>query len=355
MLVGDRGACAPSAIDLLGKARYDSAYGSSRLTRYGWAQPNGRALTRRRHRRKFLSVDPNRTLLVVGYGSLLSGYGMLARRRGGGSKLVARDAFPVALHNAVRGLAKPSSHGHYLAMDLEPVDRTQPISAVAEPNGDSASTIGALGLEFDREWAPLIARREEYEPAKFLELIELADRARKPLGEFLLAVAERTRFDLLAYRCELRAMLGYTSHGYIFHPVPLRDGRVAIAAIGSGYEGSGDPAIRSKRNEYGMDRLLGLSAALEVDTFELDRDGQVGYFVECILGGLHGLVVNDLATGLEALSDLGSDIARRLGATIPIERELFMEATSLDQVRYRRRFAADPHPDLAPLFGGAGW
>jgi len=78
-----------------------------------------------------LSADSNRTLLVVGYGSLLSGYGMLAERRGGGSKLVARDAFPVSLRNARRGLAKPSSHGNYLAMDLEPTRPNQPITARA--------------------------------------------------------------------------------------------------------------------------------------------------------------------------------------------------------------------------------
>lgn len=298
-----------------------------------------------------MSFDPNRTLLVVGYGSLLSGYGMLAERRGGSSKLIARDAFPVVLHNARRGLAKPSSHGRYLAMDLEPIDRREPITAAAGADGLQGG-IGALGLEFDRQWAPLIARREEYEPAKFLELIEFADRAGKPLGEFLLDIAMRTGFDLLAYRCALREMLGYTSHGYIFHPVPLRDGRVAIAAIGSGYEGSGDPAVRSKRNEYGMDRLLALHGALAVATFEIDRDGQVGYFVECILGGLHGLGVSDLAAGLEPPNGLGADVARRVAATVALERVLFMRATSLDDARYRRAFAADPHPGLEPLFGG---
>ena len=297
-----------------------------------------------------MSADPNQTLLVVGYGSLLSGYGMLAERRGGGSKLIARDAFPVALHNARRGLAKPSSHGHYLAMDLEPVTRCEPIVADAGPDGFDGA-IGALALVFDRQWAPLIARREEYEPAKFLELIDFADRTGKPVGEFLLDIAARTRFDLLAYRCALREMLGYTSHGYIFHPVPFRDGRVAIAAIGSGYEGSGDPAVRSKRNEYGMDRLLGLPDALAVETFELDRDGQIGYFVECILGGLHGLGVNDLAAGLDPSSELGAEVSRRAIATIPVERSLFMKATSLDDARYRRAFAADPHPNLEALFG----
>ncbi|HEY2524480.1 MAG TPA: hypothetical protein VGI29_05435, partial [Candidatus Binataceae bacterium] len=189
----------------------------------------------------------NNTLLVIGYGSLLSGYGLLAERRGGGSKLIARDAFAVRLTNARRGFAKPSSHGHYLAMDLEPVRRGEPIVAHAGRDGAGSigtseigtGEIGAVGLVFDREWAALIARREEYDSAKFLELIARAEAAGTALGDFLLEIARRTDFDMLAYRVELRRMLGYTSHGYIFHPVPLADGRVAIAAIGSGYEGSG--------------------------------------------------------------------------------------------------------------------
>jgi hypothetical protein len=280
--------------------------------------------------------DVNRTLLVVGYGSLLSGYGMLAERRGGGSRLIARDAFPVTLENARRGLAKPSSHGRYLAMDLEAADPNEPI--VAHSPAEGVSGIGALGLVFDREWAAKIARREEYEPDKFLELIDLSDHAGKPLGEFLLDLAQSVSFNALAYRTTLREMLGYTSHGYIFHPVPFRDGRIAIAAIGSGYEGSGDPAIRSKRNEYGMDRLLALHEALKVATLELDREGQLGYFVECVLGGVHGLHIADLIAELEASSALGAEVAALTSAILPLERDLFLRATSLDELAYRRAF-----------------
>jgi hypothetical protein len=287
---------------------------------------------------------------MIGYGSLLSGYGMLAERRGGGSKLIAREAFPVTLHNARRGLAKPSSHGSYLAMDLEPLSADRPITANSEPD---CNGLGALGLVFDREWAPLIARREEYDPAKFVELIELSDRARKPLGEFLLEIAERTGFNLLAYRCALRELLGYTSHGYIFHPVPLRDGRVAVAAIGSGYDGSGDPAIRSKRSEYGMDRLLALSEALCVTSLDLDRDGQIGYFIECLLGGFHGLAVADLLAGLEAANELGEALLRQIALAVPVERALFMKATSLDEPGYRRAFGGSPYPALAAFFAGS--
>src|SRR5882724_9892747 len=106
----------------------------------------------------------NREILVVGYGSLLSGYGLLAERRGGRSRLVARDVERVSIRNARRGLAKPSSHGSYLAMDIEPVDRGAAISASVDRDADG---IGGLLLTFDRECAPLIARREEYESDAF--------------------------------------------------------------------------------------------------------------------------------------------------------------------------------------------
>ena len=291
----------------------------------------------------------NDTLLVIGYGSLLSGYGMLAERRGGKSRLVARDAFPVRLLNARRGLAKPSSHGHYLAMDLEPIEPTAPISAHAAAGSNLG--IGALGLVFDREWAPLISRREEYDEHKFVELIGLADRAGQPLGEFLHEIARRTAWNLLDYRRALFDLLGYTSEGYIFHPIPLSDGRIAVAAIGSGFEGSGDSAVRSKRSEYGMDRLLTLSEALRVESFDLDRDGQIGYFVECLLGGFHGLEVADLTRDLDP--ELHQKLIPRFHRVVDGERERFLIATSLDEPRYRGAFGDTPHAALHPFLGGA--
>src|ERR1039458_9525746 len=100
----------------------------------------------------------NREILVVGYGSLLSGYGLLAERRGGASRLVARDAAPISIRNARRGLAKPSSHGRYLAMDIEPVDRSLPIAAstAADIHGGG---IGGAVLALGREYPPPPARR----------------------------------------------------------------------------------------------------------------------------------------------------------------------------------------------------
>ncbi|HYK65871.1 MAG TPA: hypothetical protein VEY94_13065 [Patescibacteria group bacterium] len=289
----------------------------------------------------------NREILVVGYGSLLSGYGLLAERRGGASRLIARDAHPIEIHNARRGLAKPSSHGSYLAMDIEPADRGAPITASIAANGNGG--IGGLLLTFDREYAPLIARREEYDSEAFERLIVLADRASQALGDFLMEIAAAAKFDLLEYRVRLRAMLGYTSPGYIFHPIAIDDGRVAIVAIGSGFDGSGDPAIVSRRREFGMNRLLSLEESMSTGMPGFDRAGQIGYCAECVLGGLHGLGVSDLVSKLDADGSWARELAAHLEPIAQRERERFIEATSLDAARYRERFQSRDASGLARL------
>ncbi len=283
---------------------------------------------------------------------MLSGYGLLAERRGGASRLVARDVAPVSIHNARRGLAKPSSHGKYLAMDVEPVDRSLPISASIADNRSSG--IGGLLLTFDRECAPLIARREEYEPGAFERLIGRAESAGQPLGEYLMEIASATNFDLLAYRTKLRTMLGYTSPGYIFHPIEIGDRRIAIIAIGSGFEGSGDPKIVSRRQEFGMESLLSLEESMRAEIPGFDRAGQIGYYAECILGGLHGLDVGDLLAGLDADAGWSRELAAHLGPIAHGERERFIEATSLDAARYAERFPTRRLSSVAALLELAG-
>ncbi|HTR62850.1 MAG TPA: hypothetical protein VMH37_14160 [Candidatus Binataceae bacterium] len=294
--------------------------------------------------------SPNQNLLVIGYGSLLSGYGLLAVRRGGGSKLVAIDAEPAIVLNARRGLAKPSSHGNYLAMDLEPIDADSPITARAGLAESDGPGFGAVLLTFDRSQAPLISRREEYSPEAFMRLLDHADRAALPLGSFLLNIARDTGFNLLEYRRALRDLLGYTSPGYVFHPLPLEDGRVAIVAIGSGYEGSGDPAVTSARRKYGIDRLHDFGSALEITSLALDRPGQIGYFAECLLGAMHGLAMEDLMAGFEPDAPWAGDLARRVADVMRHEESHFLDATSMATENYRRRFGTrGRHPSLDAL------
>jgi len=291
----------------------------------------------------------NKTLLVVGYGSLLSGYGLMAERRGRRSQLLARDAWPVIIENGIRGLAKPSSHGQYLAMDLEPVDPTEPIKVrIARGDGDPHQ-VGGLLLEFDAEWAAKISTREEYDSTTFLRLLDITERAGRPLAEYLLELAQNAAFNLDAYRRELCAILGYTSPGYIFHPVPLDDGRVAIAAIGSGFHFSGHDEVISKRREFNMDKLLTLGEALALTHLPMDREGQIGYFAECLLGGVHGVAVGDLMASFDADSEWAPDLARHFHRAANGERERFLGATSISERDYVERFGAAPAPALAPL------
>jgi hypothetical protein len=155
-------------------------------------------------------------------------------------------------------------------------------------------------------------------------------------------------------------LVGYTSPGYIFHPLPLNDGRVAIVAIGSGFEGSGDPDVQSKRARFGMDRLLTLSEALAHPTFDMDPHGQVGYYVECLLGGYHGLDVSDLIKAVHHHSGeqngvLGEHtLSERLSPVINGERERFRRATSLDEERYMNAFGGQSHPALSVLLKSSG-
>jgi hypothetical protein len=246
-------------------------------------------------------------------------------------------------------LAKPTAHGHYLAMDLEPINPQSPIAGRIgfEPTVDE---IGALGLIFERRWAERLAMREEYDPCKFLELIAMADRAEMPVGDFLLRIATEVGFDLLAYRTVLAHLMGYTSAGYIFHPLPLDDGRVAIVAIGSGFHGSGDPAVRSKRNLCGIDRLMTLEQALAFERIKIDVLGQLGYFLECILGGAHGLFVGDLLAGLGDARERLEQLAALLRRALDDEHRHFLDATALTAPRYRATFGTISQSGIEHLF-----
>ncbi len=292
-------------------------------------------------------------LVVVGHGSLMSGSGLLTVRRGGRSELRAKDAFPVLIRGARRGLAKPSSHGDYLAMDLEPLNVDEPPKARIGLV-PTAGEIGALGLVFGRASAPAIARREEYRPDKFVELIGLADHAGFSLGEFLLELSERAHGRFPEYRRALYELLGYTSPGYIFHPLEFDEGFTGIIAIGSGFEGSGAAEVISRRRECGIDRFIRLPEVLEGrHPLAVDRPAQIGYFVECLLGAWHGLDLGDLLEQVELDGAWARDLVRALKSASRDEPGYFLAATSLSDYRYRERFRGGDPQLLSPLFNHA--
>jgi len=87
-----------------------------------------------------------------------------------------------------------------------------------------------------------------------------------------------------------------------------------------------------------MDRLLSLEQSMRAEIPGFDRAGQTGYYAECILGGLHGLDVGDLAPRFDPHARWARELAAHLGPIAAGERERFIAATSLDAARYGERF-----------------
>ena len=89
-----------------------------------------------------------------------------------------------------------------------------------------------------------------------------------------------------------------------------------------------------------MDRLLSLEESVRVEIPGFDRAGQIGYYAECMLGGLHGLDVDDLAPRFDPDAQLVRELAAHLGPIAAGERDRFIEATSIDAARYGERFSS---------------
>jgi hypothetical protein len=85
-----------------------------------------------------------------------------------------------------------------------------------------------------------------------------------------------------------------------------------------------------------------------------DRAGQIGYYAECVLGGLHGVDVGDLAPQFDEDAGWARELAARLGPLAAGERERFIAATSLDAARYGQRFSSRRTPSLTALLELAG-
>ena len=103
-----------------------------------------------------------------------------------------------------------------------------------------------------------------------------------------------------------------------------------------------------------MHRLLSLDESIRTDISGFDRAGQIGYYAECVLGGLHGVDVGDLTPQFDVEADWARELAAHLGPIAAGERERFFVATSIDAARYGERFSSRRASSLAALLKLAG-
>ena len=145
-------------------------------------------------------------MLVIGYGSLMSGLGLEPFGR-----LRVRGAARVALLNARRGFAKFSQHGDRFAMVLEPDYAHEPIEARSvaadAPVGEAPEALVLLVQPSD---LARICDREGYSSGALQRLRTEAASNRQELGEFLWAMLAAEQFSVAAFRQRLYKFVGYT-------------------------------------------------------------------------------------------------------------------------------------------------
>jgi len=250
-------------------------------------------------------------------------------------QLRVRGAGRVALQNTRRGFGKFSQHGDRFAMVLEADYAHQPISGqlLAPDAPESQSPEGLLLLLQPSDLARL-CDREGYSSGALQRLREEARLKRQELADYLWALYVDAELNLATFRQRLFKLVGYTSPHYVPHPVRLDSERIAITFLAPGREGSGSERVVPVRVSTGITTLLTIAEAWQ----RKPNRTQLDYFLSCLLGGVHGVSVQDLLEPLDAERGLGQRVREALGKELRHEVARFLAATGLDTNDYWQAF-----------------
>lgn len=274
-------------------------------------------------------------VMVIGYGSLMSGAGLSSS-----GPFHARSACIVALDRCARGFAKLSRDGDRLAADLD-VDSPPLTGRIMSPACPVETPVETMGLTVPLEDLERVSKREGYRPAALRQAAEAAQAQGLGLAEFLWNIDAEGAHDLVAYRRRLLALTGYTSPHYIPHPVRIGEHGFALVFLASGFEGTGSDDVISVRQRTGMRSLLSTAATWR----QRSSERQLTYFLSCILGGAHGIGVQDLLASVANEPALAAALRRRLNEMLPAEVTHLPAIAGLSQAQYRQAFG-DPEVAL---------
>jgi hypothetical protein len=269
---------------------------------------------------------PSSDVLVLGYGSLMSGRGLVPLGR-----LRTRGALRLGVHNARRGFAKFSQRGDRFALVLEPLDAEQPIEARVlgprvKPNGGPE----AIGLVVQPADLARLCDREGYSSGALQRLREEAAGRRLDLAGFLWSVLGDAAFDVAEYRKRLFRLLGYTSPHYVPHPVRIAGERYALTFLAPGREGTGSERIVPVRVRTGQDSLMTAAEAWS----RKPNPTQLDYLTTCLLGGVHGICLRDLLQPVVEDGTLYERARCAVAEEQPQELARFLSTTGIDHGTY---------------------
>jgi hypothetical protein len=268
---------------------------------------------------------------VLGHGSLMSGRGLAFS-----GALQVKEASIVALKNCTRGFAKLSRYGDRFATDVEtqhfPIEGAR-VSLEAPTNSD----VETLALTVPLADFLRLVKREGYTPEVMQQFAELAEKERQSLAEFLWHIQATSGNDPVLYRRQLCALTGYTSPHYIPHPVSFAHGGYGLIFLAPGFEGTGSDAVLSVRQQTGIRTVMSISETWR----RKPNDDQLAYFLSCLLGGVHGVNVQDFLDSLHEVPSLAHRLCDQLTQELQEEVERFLSVTNVSESAYRRTFGED--------------
>lgn len=273
---------------------------------------------------------------IIGHGSLMSGLGLSLS-----GTFQVRQACVVALADCRRGFAKLSRYGDRFATDLEvaklPLEG-HVVPPTIPPNGE----VEALALTVPLDDLYRLAKREGYSPEVLQQLAELAQAQGRTLADLLWELHAEAGHDGVKYRRQLFTLTRFTSPHYIPHPVLLADQGSALVFLAPGFEGTGSDDVISVRQQTGIHTIMSTGETWQ----QKPNEDQMAYFLSCLLGGVHGICVQDLLATVSEEPTLAAELTKRIGSLLKEEEERFLTVTGLTRQSYRRSFG-EPAAALA--------
>jgi hypothetical protein len=179
-----------------------------------------------------------------------------------------------------------------------------------------------------------VVEREGYSAAAFHKLLRLSRESRFSLAQLLWDEYQKADFDLVSYRAKLYSLTGYTSPHYIPQPVPLGGDLHGVLFLAPACRATGASHVISVRERTGVTRAMTLAEAWT----RKPNQGQMEYFISCLLGGIHGINVEDLIRGLDGDPALEKQLAVELAIQARQEVPRFLRATKLSREAYQEIF-----------------
>jgi len=278
---------------------------------------------------------PSAEVVVIAYGALMSGVGLTPI-----GPLRLRAAARVALSNARRGFSASSQHGDRFQLALEPIDPVLPIGA-QRLDANANATAGPEGVAFTAQPTDLakLSDAEGYSSGALQRLRQEATMQRQDLATYLWSTLSAVGFDTALFRQRLFKLIRYTSPHYIPHPVRLDAEHCAITFLPPGREGTGSERLTPTRGRSHSEDLL---TALEACQRKPTRT-QLAYLTACLLGGLHGVCIQDLLTPLAQDPAVAQRVCAALADEQPKELARFLGMTGLDHAVYWQAFGPPNH------------